>query len=171
MLAVRSTFIDAVDVFFSPTFVHDDQLLWWPWVQVIFATTWAPVQVTIPNEKLSSCQLCNIPKSFQMRLKSLTFVVWGYLAILWTMNIQVFGTSTMAAKSSLCWPVETLHLCSPHRLPHLPHHHLHRCWGQADLRFHHLAAESRSSLDCASSVWKQGKQGVWNRPHQSPDVL
>ena len=42
---------------------------------------------------------------------------------------------------------------------------------QHNLRFHHLAAESRSSLDCASSVWKQGKQGVWNRPHQSPDVL
>lgn len=30
MLAVRSTFIDAADVFFSPTFVHDDHLLWWP---------------------------------------------------------------------------------------------------------------------------------------------
>ena len=134
-----------------------------PWRK--YWDNWDPI---VPNEKLSSCQLCNIPKSFQMRLKSLTFVVWGYLAILWTMNIQVFGTSTMAAKSSLCWPVETLHLCSPHPLPH---HHLHRCWGQADLRFHHLAAESRSSLDCASSVWKQGKQGVWNRPHQSPDVL
>ena len=134
-----------------------------PWRK--YWDNWDPI---VPNEKLSSCQLCNIPKSFQMRLKSLTFVVWGYLAILWTMNIQVFGTSTMAAKGSLCWPVETLHLCSPHPLPH---HHLHRCWGQADLRFHHLAAESRSSLDCASSVWKQGKQGVWNRPHLSPDVL
>ena len=34
-------------IFFSPTFVYDDHSLWWPWVQVIFGTTWAPVQVTI----------------------------------------------------------------------------------------------------------------------------
>ena len=50
-----------------------------PWRK--YWDNWDPI---VPNEKLSSCQLCNIPKSFQMRLKSLTFVVWGYLAILWT---------------------------------------------------------------------------------------
>ena len=41
----------------------------------------------VPNEKLSSCQLCTVLKSFQKRLKSLTFAVRGYLTILWTSRL------------------------------------------------------------------------------------